>query len=215
MIELRPYQLEGLDALWDYFVQGNKGNPCLAWPTGTGKSIVPAIFIEHVLKKYPHQRFLMVTHVSTLISQNHEVLKKVWNGAPVGIYSAGLKSKDIALPIIYGGIQSMIRNPAIFGWRDIIFVDEAHLISNNESSQYLTFLATMKLINPSLKIIGMTATPYRMGSGMITDQGGIFTDICHDLTGMENFNKLIVDGFLSPLIPHRTKTELDVSNVSV
>jgi DNA repair protein RadD len=49
---------------------------------------------------------------------------------------------------------------------------------------------------------------------MITD-GGLFTHIAHDLTSLENFNQLIADGFLSPLIPKKTQVELDVSNVGI
>lgn len=214
MIQLRPYQTDGLDALWNYFQAGNTGNPVIAWPCGTGKSIVPAIFIESVMKLWPNQRFLMITHVKELINQNADKLLKVWFNAPLGIYSAGLKSKDYAQAIVYGGIQSMIKNPTMFGHRDIIFIDEAHLISDNDSSQYLTFLSAMKLINPFVKIIGMTATPYRMGMGLITE-GKIFTDIVHDLTSMDNFNKLVDDGYLSPLIPLRTKIELDISQVRI
>lgn len=213
-ITLRPYQSEGLAAIWDYFAQGNKGNPILCWPTGTGKSIVPAIFIRDVMKMWPTQRFLMITHVKELIEQNLEVLKFVWPNAPVGVYSAGLKKKEIIYPIIFGGIQSMIKNPAQFGHRDLIFIDEAHLVNQDSASMYQAFLATMKLINSNIKIIGMSATPWRMGQGYITD-GGLFTDIVHDLTKMENFNKLIAEGHLSPLIPLRTKTELDISNVGV
>ncbi len=215
-IELRPYQIDGLNALWNYFQSGNVGNPLLCWPTGTGKSIAPAIFIREVLRLWPNQRFMLLTHVAELLKQNSSILKQVWEEAPLGLHSAGLKKRDTAQPIIYAGIQSAVRKGApIFGWRDIVFIDEAHLISNDESSIYLNFLATMKLINPALKVIGMTATPYRMGSGMLTDQGSVFTDICHDLTSMENFNKLIADGYLSSLIPLRTRTELDVSDVGI
>lgn len=214
MITLRPYQIEGLTNVWNYFQSGQKGNPVLAWPTGTGKSIIPAMFIMEVMKIWPTQRFLIITHVKELIKQNYDLLIELWPSAPAGIYSAGLKQKDTHLPIIFGGIQSMIKNPALFGHRDIIFIDEAHLVSGNESSQYLTFIATMKIINPHLKVIGMSATPFRMGMGYITENG-LFTDIVHDVTGLDNFNKLIEDGYICPLVPKRTKTELDVSNVGV
>lgn len=214
MIQLRPYQTEGLTALWDYFKSGATGNPVLAWPTGTGKSIVPAIWIKSVMELWPTQRFLMLTHVKELIAQNADVLRTVWPNAPLGIYSAGLKEKNPVLPIVYGGIQSAKNNPAIFGHRDLIFIDEAHLINQDDASMYLTFLATMKLINPHVRIIGMTATPFRMGQGYITD-GGLFTDIVHDLCSLDNFNKMVTDGYISPLIPLRTKLALDVSNVDM
>lgn len=214
MITLRPYQAEGLSAIWQYYEQGNTGNCVISWPTGTGKSIVPAMFINEVMKLWPSQRFLVITHVKELIKQNFDVMMKIWPTAPAGIYSAGLKQRDIQLPIIFGGIQSMYRVAQRFGHRDIIFIDEAHLVNDHDSSMYLEFLAVMKLINPYVKIIGMSATPFRMGMGYITE-GKIFTHIVHDCTGLQKFNELLEQGYLSPLIPKRTKTELDVSNVSI
>lgn len=215
MIELRDYQAEGLNAVWEYFASGATGNPVLAWPTGTGKSIVPAEFIHQTMKRWPNQRFLMITHVKELIEQNAEVMKLIWPNAPLGIYSAGMKQKQSALPVIFGGIQSMVRHPQLFGHRDIIFIDEAHLVSQDESSMYLNFIGTMKLINPNIRVVGMSATPFRMGQGYITDEGSVFTDIVHDICNMDGFNRLIAQGHLCPLVPRRTKTELDVSNVSI
>ncbi len=214
MISLRWYQQEALDSLYQYFLAGNTGNPLIGLPTGTGKSVLPAAFIQAIMRQWPNQRFLMITHDKELIAQNANVLLKVWPEAPLGIYSAGLKLKQTAQPIVFGGIQSMIKHPAMFGHRDIAFVDEAHLISGDDTSQYKSFFATMKLINPNLKIIGMSATLYRMGMGMITENG-LFTDVVYNKTDMDGFNQLVEQGFISPLIPLRTKTELDVSDVSV
>lgn len=214
MINLRYYQTEALDAIYDYFANGGKGNPLIGLPTGTGKSIIPAVFIEKVLKRWPDQRFLMITHIKELIDQNAKELLNVWPDAPVGIYSAGLKLKQSAQPIVFGGIQSMIKNPQLFGHRDVVFIDEAHLISDEESSQYQTFLGFMKLINPNLKVIGMSATLFRMSMGLIT-ANGIFTDIVYDKTTLEGFNELLAAGYMAPLIPLRTQTELDVGDVSV
>lgn len=213
-MQLRYYQQEALDALYNFFMTNQNGNPLIGLPTGTGKSVLPAAFIHGIMRQWPNQRFLMVTHVKELIQQNAEELLKVWPTAPLGIYSAGLKQKDTAHPIIFGGVQSMIRHPDWFGHRDIAFVDEAHLISGDDSSRYQSFFAFMKLINPRLKIIGMSATLYRMGMGMITENG-LFTDVVYDKTNLEGFNELLERGYMSPLIPLRTKTELDVSDVSV
>lgn len=213
MIIPRYYQIEAMDAIYNYFMS-NSGNPLIALPTGTGKSLIPALFITTVLKKWPNQRFLMITSVKELIEQNADVLKKVWPEVPLGIFSAGLKQKNSANPIIYGGIQSMIKDPMRFGSRDLIFIDECHLINQDETSQYQSFLACMKLINPNVKIIGMTATKFRMGQGLLTEKG-LFTDIIYDLTNIDGFNKLLSEGYISPLIPLRTKIELDVSDVGI
>lgn len=214
MIAPRQYQEEAINSIWHYFASGKTGNPVIAHPTGTGKSVLPAIFMERILKVWPNQRFLLATHVSELIKQNSEVLRIHWPDAPLGIYSAGLKTKQAANSIVYCGIQSAAKHPSIFGHRDILFIDECHLVSDEESSQYLSFIATLRLINPAMKIIGMSATPFRMGMGYLTD-GKIFTDIIHNLTDMDGFNKLLADGYMKPLTPRRTHTELDVSNVAI
>jgi DNA repair protein RadD len=213
-MQLRYYQAEALDALYNYFLTHETGNPLIGLPTGTGKSVLPAAFIQGIMRQWPQTRFLMVTHVKELIQQNADELLKLWPTAPLGIYSAGLKQRDTAHPIIFGGVQSMIKHPDWFGHRDIAFVDEAHLISGDDSSRYQSFFAFMKLINPKLKIIGMSATLYRMGMGYITENG-LFTDVVYDKTSMDGFNELLERKFMAPLIPLRTRTELDVSDVSV
>ena len=214
MITPRYYQSEAINSIYHYFMNGGKGNPIIALPTAAGKSIIPAVFIERVLKQWSNQRFLVITHVSVLITQNANKMLEVWADAPIGIHSAGLKQRDVMAPIIFGGIQSMIKIAEAFGHRDIIFVDECHLVSQEDNSQYLKFFAIMKRINPNVRIIGLTATKFRMGQGLLTDDG-IFTDIIYNMTDMEGFNKLLNDGYLSPLIPQSRVTKLNVSNVDI
>lgn len=214
MITPRPYQIEALNAIWNYFALGGKGNPLIGMPTGSGKSLLPAIFLSSVLKQYPTQRFLLATHVSTLVEQNAKELLEHWPECPLGIYSAGLNKKSAANSIVYGTVQSMVRNAASFGHRDMVWIDESHLIGDNEASQYQSLFAILKAINPNIRIVGMSATLYRQGMGLLTE-GNIFTDIVYDLTDMQGFNKLLADGYLSPLIPKRTLVELDVSNVKI
>lgn len=227
----RWYQNEAEYSVFDYFESGKRGNPVIAMPTGTGKSIVIANLIRRIFNMYPNQRVMMLTHVKKLIQQNAEKLMSIWPTAPLGIYSAGLKSRDMILPIVFGGIQSVAKAIARsleddsnqllpqhmkhFGWRDLIFIDEAHLLSPNEDSEYQYVIAELKKINPQLKVIGFTATPYRMKQGMITDDDGIFTDICYDITGIEAFNRMIAEGFMSPIIAKPTRTVIDVSNVGM
>lgn len=214
MITPRWYQEEAVNSIYHYFMNGGSGNPIIALPTASGKSIIPAIFIERVMKQWPSQRFLLITHVKELIRQNANKLLEVWSNAPLGVHSAGLKQRDIIQPIIFGGIQSMIKVAEAFGHRDIIFIDECHLVSQEEDGYYLKFIAILKKINPYLKVIGLSATPYRMGQGLLTD-GGLFTDIIYDMTSMEGFNRLLEEGYLCPLVPKSTSVRLDVSGVGI
>jgi len=214
-MKLRDYQEESINALFAYFANGGKGNPLALLPTGSGKSLVISAFMQRVMFQWPDQRFLMITHVKELISQNAKKIIEMWPNAPVGIYSAGLGEKNHYSPIVCGGIASMIANPSLFGHRDLILVDEAHTISNKANSMYQTFFAELRKINPFVRVIGFTATGYRMGQGQLIEPGSLFTDVAYDITDIAGFNRLLRDGYLAPLIPKRTNTAINTENVKV
>lgn len=210
-MKLRSYQQEAVQSIWEYF-KTQFGNPCVAMPTGTGKSLVIAGFLESIYQNYPGQKVLVLTHVKELIKQNFEKLMAVWPNAPAGIFSAGLNRKDVHNSIIFAGIASIAKHSSKFGCIHLVIIDEAHLVSTAEETMYHMFLSALRVVNPHIKVIGLTATPWRLGQGKITD-GGIFTDICFDITSMAAFNRLIQEGFLSPLIPKQTNLLLDVTGV--
>lgn len=212
MLVGRSYQTECVHCLWDYF-QNNTGNPVCALPTGTGKSVVIALFLHSVFMSFPNQKVMVLTHVKELIDQNFKKLIKLWPGAPAGVYSAGLNRRDVLQKIIFAGIASVAKRAHEFGHVDLVIVDECHLVSIAEQTMYQKFFALLRMVNPNLKIIGFTATPWRLGHGRITDEGGIFTDTCFDITGLEPFNRLIAEGYLAPLIPKRTQMLLDTEGV--
>lgn len=207
----RSYQIEAVSSIYRYFGE-KKGNPVLALPTGTGKSVIIAMLLQSIFYKYPNQRVMILTHVKELIAQNYEKLLTLWPAAPAGLYSAGLKRKDLNGKITFAGIGSVVKKAEQFGHVDIVIIDEAHLVSPHDETMYQTFLNALITINPSLKVIGLTATPWRLGQGQITEDG-IFTDICFDITGLQAFNRLIAEGFLAPLIPRQTKQILDINGI--
>jgi DNA repair protein RadD len=210
----RSYQVEAVKSIFDFFTahQNPSENPVVALPTGTGKSIVIADFLQQAFGMYAHQKVLIATHVKELIAQNYAEFMGMWPTAPAGIYSAGLKRKDVNKAITFCGIASIAKKLYLFGKIDLIIIDECHLLSQDDESMYLKAIQYLKDQNPLLRIIGLTATPWRAGQGKITDDG-IFTHICFDLTTMACFNRFIKEGFLAPLIPKSTETLLDVSGV--
>jgi DNA repair protein RadD len=211
---LRSYQSECIACIWEYF-QKHFGNPVCALPTGTGKSVVIAGFLESIYKLYPSQKVLVMTHVKELIGQNYARFIEIWPTAPAGIYSAGLNKRDTRQKIIFCGIASVAKRAHEFGPIDLIIVDECHLISPEQETMYQRFFASVKKTNPLLKIIGFTATHWRLGHGELTNEGGIFTDVCFDITHANAFNRLIAEGFLSPLIPKRTELLLNIDGVHI
>lgn len=212
MLELRPYQVDAVQSIYDYY-EKNSGNCIVAMPTGTGKSLVIADFVCGVMGRWPGQRILMLTHVAELVEQNMQELLTLWPTAPLGVYSAGLGRREVA-PITFASVQTVWKRAAELGPFDLVLVDECHLIGTRDESMYGTFLTAMRGLNPRLKVIGLSATPYRLGQGMLTD-GGLFTDVCFDNTQREEFNKLLAAGYLMPLVPKRTQTQIDVSAVHV
>lgn len=213
----RWYQREAIQSIFDYFDSGNTGNPVIAMPTASGKTHVISGFIKRVMQQWPSQRFIVGTHVKELIHQNASKFAASWPYAPYGIHSEGLKSRDYMQPIIFGGIQSMVKNVDLFGHRDLMIIDECHLVSPKEGTNYQIFINGLKARNPRLKVIGLSATIWRQGNGLITENipGRIFTDVCYNLTTMENFARLIAEGFLCPLVTKNTVTKIDVSNVGI
>lgn len=209
----RDYQGYAIGSIFEYFEHGGQGNPIVAMPTGTGKSIVIGGFIKEAYQRYPGQRIIKLTHVKELISQNMDKLMKLWPTAPAGIYSAGLKRREIC-PITYAGIATAIKVIKAFGRIDLVLIDEAHLVSPKAGTMYQKFVDGLKQVNPLVKVIGFTATHYRMGQGFLTEKDGLFTDICVDMTTVESFNWFISEGYLVRLVPKATRIELDVEGVS-
>lgn len=212
-MKARSYQEEAIQSIFDYFSKFD-GNPVVVMPTGTGKSLVIAEFIRRVFLMYPNQRIMMLTHVKELIAQNAEKLQTVWPNAPLGIYSAGLKQRDFMMPVVFGGVASVAKNVEVFGHIDLVIIDECHLLAPDSETMYQKVLAHLKTVNPYLKVIGLSATPYRLKQGMLTDDG-LFTHFCIDLSTPECFIRFINEGYLAPLIPFPTTTEIDVSSVGM
>ena len=206
---LRPYQTRTIDQLYAWFSAGNQGNPCLVLPTGSGKSHIIAALCKDALQSWPETRILMLTHVKELIAQNAEKMRQHWPNAPMGIYSAGLKRKELGEPITFAGIQSVRTKAKQIGHVDLVIIDEAHLVSHKDEGGYRALLNDLSVINSNLRIVGLTASPYRLGHGYITDAPAIFDALIEPVS----IEELIFKGFLSTLRSKLTVTKLEVDGV--
>jgi DNA repair protein RadD len=210
MTTLRPYQRDAINATLDYWAEGG-GNPLVVMATGTGKSVVIATAVRELLESFPDMRVIMLTHVKELVAQNAKAMLAAWPQAPIGINSAGLGRRDKRSQVLFASIQSVHKeSAATLGKRDLILVDEAHLIPRAGSGMYLSFIERMREDVPDLRVAGYTATPYRLGSGRL-DMGEdrIFDKIVYDY----GIGEGIRDGYLSPLVSKATATALDLSGV--
>jgi DNA repair protein RadD len=211
----RDYQEFGIDQTFRYFEEKG-GNPLLLYPTATGKSVVVAGICVRALRDWPQTRILMLTKTQELVEQNLEKLKLAWSDAPVGVYCDALSLKQHHYPITFGTIGSVYKVGEIFGFIDFIIVDECHEISLKDESMYRKLINKLKERNPLIKVIGLTATGYRMKQGkLINGENALFTDEIVDCTGMDAYNWFFDQGYLVPPVPRPTRTSYDLSKVNI
>lgn len=204
-MELRWYQQEAVEAVWRSMRDGN--HPCVVAPTGAGKSLIIAEIARQARKW--NGRSIILAHRKELLEQNASKIAKLLPGEKVGVYSAGLKRRDTKPDIIVAGIQSIYKRACLLDARHVCVIDEAHLISPDEGTMYKEFLDELQKINPSLRIVGLTATPYRTGEGSVTD-GGILNDICYEVP----VRRLLEEGYLCQLT-NKPTTQVDMRAVDV
>ncbi|MCP4594522.1 MAG: DEAD/DEAH box helicase family protein [bacterium] len=209
MLKLRPYQEEAVAAIYRHLRERND-NPCVVIPTGGGKTPVMATICKDAVGRW-NGRVLILAHVKELLEQAVEKLNivapELWN--QIGVYSAGLKSRDTEHPIIVAGIQSVYKRACELDAFDLVIIDEAHMIPPDGDGMYRTFLENARTVNPNLRAIGLTATPFRMKSGMICAPENILNHVCYEV----GVKELIVDGHICPLITKASREKVDTSGL--
>lgn len=205
----REYQQRAIDQLYAWMESNPGKNPCLEMPTGSGKSHIVALLCRDAVTNWPETKILMLTHVKELIEQNAEKMKQYWPNAPLGIYSASVGKKRLGEPITFGGIQSLRNKAHLIGHIDLIIIDECHLVSHKNEGGYRKLISDLKEINPNLVVIGLTATPFRLGHGYITDDPAIFDGIIKPVT----IEELVEAGYLAELISKKTTFSINVDSV--
>jgi DNA repair protein RadD len=206
---LRDYQERAIKLLYSW-LSTHQGNPCIVAPTGSGKSHIIAGLCKDVMTRWPASRILILSHVKELLQQDAEKIMLAWPEAPLGIYSAGMNCRDVGLPLTVAGIQSVRDKAAMLGFIDICIVDEAHLISAKAEGGYRTLIAALAAINPNMRVIGLTATPYRLGHGLISEHGALFDGLIEPV----KIEELVARGFLAPLRSKLPETLISVDGVA-
>ncbi|MCL1078332.1 DEAD/DEAH box helicase [Parashewanella spongiae] len=196
-LSLRDYQQDSVDAAIEHF-KSSTDSAVIVLPTGAGKSIVIA-----ELARIAKGRVLVLTHVKELVEQNAQKVGLLTTAAD--IYSAGLKQKKTAGKTVIASVQSAARAPEKFSESfSLVIIDECHRISLSKDSQYQLLLDHLQQINPSIRLLGLTATPYRLGTGWI------YRHHYHGKVGnTENpvFEKCIFELPIRPLIKRGFLTE--------
>ena len=208
-MQLRPYQQAAVDAVYEH-LRSKETNPCVVIPCGCGKSLVLAQIAKDSVEKW-NGRVLILAHVKELLEQNADKIRKLCPELKIGIYSAGLRSRDTTEQVIVAGIQSVYNKACELDAFDLVVVDEAHAISSEGDGMYRTFLADMKVINPHVRVIGLTATPFRLKGGLICKPENILNEICYEA----GLKEMIQQGYLSPLISRAGRAEANLANLHI
>ncbi|NIB44575.1 DEAD/DEAH box helicase [Pseudomaricurvus alkylphenolicus] len=156
--ELRPYQRQAVNATLQHFRRSND-SAVIVLPTGAGKSLVIA-----ELARLARRRILVLAHVKELVAQNCEKFQSY--GRQASVFAAGLEEKQTEHQVVFGSVQSVARNLDAF--RDdfsLLIVDECHRLSGQQDSEYHKIVQHLTHRNSELKVLGLTATPYRMDCG--------------------------------------------------
>lgn len=209
MITLRPYQQAAIDAVYEH-LRTRDDNPCAVVPTAGGKTPIMATICRDAVVQW-NGRVLILAHVKELLEQTADKLRAVCPDVDFGIYSAGLKRRDTNNPIIVAGIQSVYRRACELEAFDLVMVDESHLIPLDGDGMYRQFLADAKVVNPNLRVIGFTATPFRLKSGSICTPDGFLNHVCYEV----GVRELIRDGFLCPLVTKAGRSKADTTDLHV
>lgn len=212
---LRPYQSKAIEALFKFKEDKPNESCVIVIPTGGGKTLVMAEIINRYFSGNPNCRGMILSHVKELLEQSEKTCSRMAEstGIPlgdIGVYSSGMKRKECKRLTI-AGIQSIHRKADFFGKLDFVLIDECHLISTNAETMYRRFLASVRMKNNDVSIIGLTATPYRLQSGLIFGPGKTFDNCCYAV----GVKELIDGGYLSPIITTGYKDNLDLKKVRV
>ena len=209
-MELRYYQSEACAAVWSHLC-GQTGNPVVVLPTGGGKSLVIAELCRAAIQDFAG-RVIVLAHRKELLGQNcDKAVRLLPAGVSVGIYSAGLNQRSTEADVVFGGIQSVFRRADEFGQRHLVIIDEMHLVPHDGEGMYRTFIDRLREINPKLRMVGLTATPYRTGEGSVCRADGLFQRICYEAS----IPALIGGGFLSPVTNQVAAATVDTSGLHI
>ncbi len=208
-MQLRPYQQEAVEAVYQY-IRTKDDNPCVVIPTAGGKTPVMATICRDAVQQW-NGRVLILAHVKELLEQAveklHTMAPDLW--MQIGVYSAGLRRRDTDHSIIVAGIQSVFRRAAEMDRFDIILLDECHMLPPDGEGMYQTFLSEAKVVNPHVRLVGLTATPYRMSTGMICGPDNLLNEVCYEV----GVRELIAQGYLCPLKTKAGVRKVDTSSL--
>jgi DNA repair protein RadD len=155
---LRPYQQEAHDKIVAWIRKTTE--PCMIEAaTGAGKSHIIAE-LARTVRKLSNKHVLCIAPSKELVEQNHA---KYPEEASFFSASVGIKCREH--PVVFGTPLTVLNSIDKFGEEiGMIIIDECHGITPTIRK------IIGKIPNPNMRVVGMSATPYRLGSGYVFKQ---------------------------------------------
>ncbi len=200
-MQLRPYQQEAHDAVISHIKNSTESCVVVA-ATGAGKSLIIAQIAKTIRTMRSDKSILVLCPNKEILEQNRA--KYLTTGEPASIFSASVGSKCLRHPVVFATPQSVSNSVKNFGNRfAMIIIDEAHGITPSVK----TIIGHFKSVNERVRVVGLTATPYRMKTGLIYSIDDNNKSVFEDKTISPFFFKkvyqidarhLIENGYLTP-----------------
>lgn len=212
-IELRPYQIRTLDHAWEALQV--QLNVLISAPCAAGKTILFSKIVQRLLRENPAFRCLILTDREILVTQSRDKLASVAPelSADIGIVCSSVATdKELHKRVTIASRQTLINHLDRFEPVQLAIVDECHLMAvPNEQKelpdQFAVIVARLREYNPRMRLVGCTASPYRLGTGYIYGSNNregscpYFDQVDAEITTKE----LLAEGFIAPLVG-RVKT---------
>ena len=167
-VVLSGYQEDAVEAVMARFEK--KACVLVQAPTAAGKPFIFAELARRYMELDPGLKIGIAAHRQVLVSQAAEKMEKVWPGSYeiVGRACAGLdRVVEVDKPLVIGSVQTMARR-AMERPFDLLIIDECHHLPHLErGGQYYGLIEASRAANPCLRVLGVTATPYRLGHWFI------------------------------------------------
>ena len=170
--KLRPYQDKAVQTLVQ--LTRSKQFLLLQAATGAGKTLMAAHFMHYFTTRW-HFRCLFLAHKAILVRQALERMQASFEDADVNVdclCASVEKPGAVSGHVIVASPQTLARRLDALPRVDVVVIDECHRVPpKDQSSLYADIITAVTKKRPNARILGITATPWRLGQGTLYDAG--------------------------------------------